>query len=181
MMIFRNFDYVVSPSRAWAALILCGVLVLGGCGFRPLYGTHGAASSPQVTQALATVSVLPVPNRQGMKLSQVLNEQLRPRGVTTGDVYDLEVGLSERIDELGIRKDATSSRANFVLTAEFYLRENGRRIFGDQVQSIVSYNILDDQYATVSSQANAEDRAIQQIGEQMKTRLAIYFHNRLNP
>ena len=98
-----------------------------------------------------------------------------------GHVYDLEVGLSERIDELGIRTDATSSRANFILIANFYLRENGERIFGDQVQSIVSYNILDDQYATVASQANAEDRAIQQVGEQMKTRLAIYFHNRLNP
>ena len=93
----------------------------------------------------------------------------------------MEVGLTERIDELGIRKDATSSRANYVLTAQFYLRERGRRVFGDQVQSIVSYNILDDQYATVASQANAEDRAIRQVGEQMKTRLAVYFHNRLSP
>lgn len=168
-------------SRACAAVILCGAMTIGGCGFRPLYGTHGPAASPQVTQALATVSVLPLPNRQGMKLSRILNEQLRPRGVSTGTAYDLEVGLTERIDELGIRKDATSSRANFVLTAQFYLRESGRRIFGDQVQSIVSYNILDDQYATVASQANAEDRAIRQVGEQMKTRLAVYFHNRLNP
>jgi len=181
MKTFQNPFFSIALKRTCAAFVLCGTLAIGGCGFRPLYGTHGPAASPQVTQALATVSVLPLPNRQGMKLSRILNEQLRPRGASVAAAYNLEVGLSERIDELGIRKDATSSRANFVLTAQFYLRESGRRIFGDQVQSIVSYNILDDQYATVASQANAEDRAIQQVGEQMKTRLAIYFHNRLNP
>jgi LPS-assembly lipoprotein len=168
-------------SRACTSFVLCGVLAISGCGFRPLYGIQGPAASPQVTQALATVSILPLPNRQGMKLSRILNEQLRPRGVSTGTAYNLEVGLTERIDELGIRKDATSSRANYILTAQFYLRESGKRIFGDQVQSIVSYNILDDQYATVASQANAENRAIRQVGEQMKTRLAVYFHNRLSP
>ncbi len=158
--------------------MICTALFLGGCGFRPLYGTSGAASSPQVTRALAAVSVLPLPDRRGMKLRQVLSEQL---GGASGSAYDLEIGLSEHIDELGIRKDATSSRANFILTARFFLRENGQRVFGEQVQSIVSYNILDDQYATVASQANAEDRAVRQVGEQIKTRLAIYFHDRFNP
>jgi LPS-assembly lipoprotein len=149
--------------------------------FSPAIRHTGALGITSGDASARNFSVPPLPNRKGMKLSRVLNEKLRPRGVSTGTAYDLEVGLSERIDELGIRKDATSSRANFVLTARFYLRESGRRVFGDQVQSIVSYNILDDQYATVASQANAEHRAIQQVGEQMKTRLAIYFHNRLNP
>lgn len=166
---------------ACTALILCAALVIGGCGFRPLYGTSGPASSPHVTQALASVSVLPLPDRRGMKLRQVLGEQLHARRSTSGSAYDLEIALTEHIDELGIRKDATSSRANFILTARFYLREDGQRIFSEQVQSIVSYNILDDQYATVTSQANAEDRAVRQVGEQIKTRLAIYFHDRLNP
>jgi LPS-assembly lipoprotein len=173
--------FSIAFTRTCTTFALCGTLAISGCGFRPLYGTQGPSASPQVIQALATVSVPPLPNRKGMKLSRILNEKLRPRGVSAGAAYDLEVGLSERIDELGIRKDATSSRANFVLTARFYLRESGRRVFGDQVQSTVSYNILDDQYATVASQANAEHRAIQHVGEQMKTRLAIYFHNRLNP
>ncbi len=156
------------------------VLSLSGCGFRPLYGTYGAASSPQVTQALATISILPLSDRQGMKLRQALREHLQPRGEVPGGDYQLEVALDSRVDELGIRRDATSSRANYILIARFYLRENGDRVFGDQVQSIVSYNILDDQYATVASQADAEDRAVQQIGMQIKTRLAIYFNDRLN-
>ena len=45
---------------------------------------------------------------------------------------------------------------------------------------IVSYNILDDQYATVASQADAENRGIKQLGEEIKTRLAVYFRERMN-
>ena len=39
---------------------------------------------------------------------------------------------------------------------------NGQRLVGDRVQAMVSYNILDDQYATVAAQADAEERAIRE-------------------
>lgn len=156
------------------------VLVLGACGFRPLYGSYGPSASPDVTNALANISIPVIPDRRGQKLRQILREQLQPQGYVQGANYNLEVAMNSRIEELGIRRDATSSRANFILTAQFYLRESGRRIFGDQVQSVVSYNILDDQYATVASQADAEDRAVEQIGQQIKTRLAVFLHDRLD-
>ena len=178
---YQSPPSVQSPLRVGAVFVFYAALTLGACGFRPLYGAHGPSTSQQVTRALATVVIPLLPDRQGMKLRQVLSKQLQPRGIATGSTYNLEIGLTSHVDELGIRKDATSSRANFTLTARFYLREGGKRIFGDQVQSIVSYNILDDQYATVASQADAEDRAIRQIGEQIKTRLAVYFHGRLGP
>ena len=77
-----------------------------------------------------------------------------------------------------MRRDATSSRANFILSASFYLSESGQRIYSDRVQSTVSYNILDDQYATVAAQSDAEERAIREAGQQIKTRLAVYFVKR---
>ncbi|MCC6912076.1 MAG: hypothetical protein IT566_00125, partial [Rhodospirillaceae bacterium] len=64
------------------------------------------------------------------------------------------------------------------LTANFYLNEGPNRLVDDRVQAIVSYNILDEQYATVASQADAENRAIRIVGEDIKTRLAVYFHKR---
>ena len=45
----------------------------------------------------------------------------------------------------------------------------------------MSYNILDDQFATVTSQSDAEDRALGILGEEIKTRLAVYFDRRLRP
>lgn len=152
-------------------------LALSGCGFTPLYGKHGAAASPEVVDAMSTVAIRPLPDRQGMKLRQVLREGLQPTGLTKA-VYDLDVKFAQRVDELGIRPDATSSRANMVMTASFALYEKGQQVYGDHVQSVVSYNILDDQYATVASQADAENRGIRQIGEEIRMRLAVYFHER---
>lgn len=158
--------------------VLAVTFALTACGFSPLYGKTGVSSSPEVVDAMSTVSIRPLPDRQGQRLRQVLREGLQPTGLTRV-VYDLDVSFGQRIEELGIRPDATSSRANLVMVASFSLFEKGERVYGDRVQSIVSYNILDDQYATVASQADAESRGIRQIGEEIKTRLAVYFRNRL--
>ena len=162
--------------RWLSAMVVAAALT--GCGFTPLYGDHGTAASSDVVDALAAVSIRPLPNREGMKLRQLLREEMQPNGISKA-VYDLEINLSTRVEQLGIRPDATSSRANLILLATFDLNEGGQKIFTDRVQSIVSYNILDDQYATVASQADAENRGINQVGGEIKTRLAVYFHQRM--
>ena len=153
-------------------------LSMSGCGFTPLYGDHGVSSSPGVVSEMSHVAIRQLPDRQGMRLRQVLREELQPTGLQGPAKYDLDVTLTTRVEELGIRTDATSSRANFILSANFYLSANGQRLVGDRVQAMVSYNILDDQYATVAAQADAEERAIREAGEAIKTRLAVYFKKR---
>lgn len=168
-------------SIALAIRILCAIVLLplAACGFSPLYGERSVAASPDVVDALRTVIIRPLPDRQGMKLRQVLREQLQPTGLVDRPVYDLEIHLTTRVEEVGVRRDATSSRANLILAVNFFLNEGGNRLYGDSVQAIVSYNILDEQYATVASQGDAENRAIRRVGEEIKTRLAVYFHGRL--
>jgi LPS-assembly lipoprotein len=166
-------------THAFLKLLALGVVAvsLAACGFTPLYGDHSIASSSEVVEELANVSIRSLPNREGIKLRQVLREELQPKGMAKA-IYDLDIKLATSIEELGIRNDATSSRVNLRLIATFNLNEAGRPVFGDRVQSIVSYNILDDQYATVASQADAENRGIKQLGAEIKTRLAVYFHQR---
>jgi len=164
------------PLRTVVAAV--SLAALAGCGFSPLYGERSASAVPGVNDALKQIVIRPLPDRQGQKLRQVLREQLHPRGTAQAPAYDLEVHLTTRIEEIGVRLDATSSRANYILTANFYLNEGSSRLIGDRVQAIVSYNILDEQYATVASQADAENRAIRRIGEEITTRLAVYFHQR---
>ncbi len=165
------------------ALRLVGAVALtalAACGFTPLYAERGVATSPDVTDAMKTVTIRPLPDRQGMKLRQLLREQMQPEGVSTTPTYDLEIMLSTHTEELGIRRDATSSRANLIVSATFFLNESGGRAYTDSVHATASYNILDEQYATVASQADAENRAIRRIAEEIKMRLAVYFHQRLN-
>jgi len=165
-------------------IVLCsglGFLVAGlsGCGFRPLYGTSGITGSAEVVEELSRIDVRPIPDRRGMALRQVLREKLHMKSQPNGMLYDLQVQLFVRTQELGVRKDSTTSRANLVLTARFYLWRGRKRLLLDSVQSIVSFNILDDQYATIASESDAEDRALQELSDEIKTRLGVFFDNRL--
>ena len=45
----------------------------------------------------------------------------------------------------------------------------------DTTTVTVSYNILDQQYATIASQRNAETRALRRISENIRSILSIYF------
>ena len=166
----------VSTVVVAVAAVFTLTIPLTGCGFTPLYGDHSTANTPEVAEALSTVAIRSIPNRQGVELRNVLREEMQPRGITT-PVYDLEVNLSLRTEELGIRPDATASRDNLYILATFKLNKGGVAVFADRVQSIVSYDILDDQFATVAAQGDAEKRGIKQVGEEIKTRIAVYFHD----
>lgn len=162
--------------RAAVPFALLTALGFAACGFTPLYGTRGAVTSETVVAALAQVDVRPIAERRGMVLRQELNEKLHSAGTIATPRFDLQVRLATRTQELGVRKDSTTSRANLILTATFTLWDGTARLMRDRVQSTVSYNILDDQYATIASERDAESRAIRQVSEEIRTRLAVYFN-----
>ncbi len=174
---------MVSLKRRSVVLGLGSVaaLALAGCGFRPLYGTSSVSNSPEVLAAMAQMRIRPIADRQGQRLRQILNEQVHTNGPAEQQRYELEIVLNKQIVELGVRTDSTTSRANLILTATFVIYEAGARINGDTAQAVVSYNILDDQFATVASQSAAEDRALRQLGDDIKTRIAVFFDRRAKP
>lgn len=156
-------------------------LALAGCGFRPLYGSSGVAASPEVLNALAQTRIRAIADRSGQRLRQILNDKLYSNSPAESSRYDLDIALSKQIVEVGVRPDSTTSRANLNLTATFALYDAGAQAYRDVAQSVVSYNILDDQFATVAAQTDAEDRALRQLGDEIKTRLAVYFDRRFKP
>jgi len=158
-------------------VVLVTAVTLAACGFTPMYATPGSGASGisvSVADKLAQIDVRPIAERRGMVLRQQLNEKLHPGGVTTTR-YDLQVRLAARTQEVGVRKDSTTSRANLILTANFVLWEGDSRLLRQQVRAVVSYNILDDQYATITSERDAEARALRQISDEIRTRVAVYF------
>ena len=178
-----NSNSAVSRRRALVdvSLATAAGLLLASCGFRPLYGSSGVAASPEVLAALAQIRIRPIADRSGQRLRQILNEKIYSNGPTESSAFDLGVVLKKQIVELGVRPDSTTSRANLIMTASFTLFDAGARAYADVAQGVVSYNILDDQFATVTSQSDAEDRALRELGEEIKTRLAIYFDRKLRP
>ena len=163
-----------------SVILILTAFILASCGFTPMYGSGGATTSGTVAAALRQVDVRPIADRRGMVLRQQLEEKLHPGG-GRNTRFDLQVRLASRTQELGVRKDSTTSRANLILTANFVLWDGTRRLLRDRVRSTVSYNILDDQYATIASERDAEARALKQLSDEIRVRLAVYFNRTINP
>lgn len=161
--------------RLTGAALIAGLLLLGACGFRPLYGTGADGSS--AFDDLETVQVAPLPDRTGQRLHNLLRDRINPRGQPQAPRYVLQISLSEDLENLAIEQDETATRANLKLTARFRLRsvEGDEIVFRGVSNSVNSYNIVDSQFATFVSQRDARDRALRELSEDIRLRLATYF------
>ncbi len=159
-------------------LALWAALALSGCGFRPLYGT---ASIPQGAEsAFATIRIEPVaPTNDsdaiGHLVSDALDHVLHTPGHTEADVFVLTVLLSDERRGLAIQNDASVTRYNYRLTAEWTLKAIGgeKPAATGRSETTASYNVVDSQYATLVARRDAEERAAREIAEQIKLRLAV--------
>lgn len=158
-----------------AVIMLLGVsIALGACGYRPLYGPQSA--NPQTTATLAQVEIKPINDRAGQMMRTALQRRLSPRGQTPAQYY-LQVSLKESISKLAVERDSFATRANLSMSARYQLVRiaDGLRLTKGQPRSVASYNILTSNYATLSAEADARNRAIEALADDIQSRLAIYF------
>ncbi len=156
------------------AIVAAGLL-LSACGYRPLYGDQG-----KVTAAgMETVKIGLIEDRTGQILRNLLLDQVNPNGEPIDPEYSLSVSLNESRQDLGLRKDETATRANLIITASYQLTKNGHEkpIMSATSRSTNSFNILDDQFATVVAEKDARRRGVRELSEQIALRLAIYFNS----
>lgn len=157
------------------AIGLAAVLAtIAGCGFRPLHGAGGGGAREQ----LATVRIAQISDRVGQKLHNLLLDWLTPKGPPETPRYVLSVNLNEARQNLAIRKDETATRANLTITAVFSLRRLGRdETYVGTAVSTNSYNILQSDFATLSAENDARDRALRVLAEEIRTRVAAALTN----
>ena len=163
------------PKVLLGVLALVSGLALSGCGFRPLYGetAEGASSF----DSLETVQIAALPDRTGQQLHNLLRDRINPRGQPNRPEYVLRIRLSEKTEALAIDEDETATRANLRLSATFTLTrlEGNEVVFKGRSNSIISYNIVDSQFATFVSERDARERALRELSEDIRLRLATYF------
>jgi LPS-assembly lipoprotein len=160
-------------SKAFIVVLVASVL--HGCGFRPLYGKSEINTG--VTQSLSQVSVDLIEDRIGQKLRNFLLDRLNPNGEPTHPRYALKVTTTSSRTDLGIERDETATRAILILNAEYLLLDNVTEepLLQGSLQSTNSFNIVDSDFATLSAENDAQDRAAREISNDIKTRLGLYF------
>jgi LPS-assembly lipoprotein len=160
-----------------AAGVMVTILSSTSCGFKPLYGNHTSLVSQRM---LAQVRLAPLRDRVGQLLHIQLSKRMHAQGKPRNPVWELVINLSTQTAELGIRKDETATRANLTLDARFKLKRisNGKVSFKGRSVITVSYNILESRFSTISSRRNATIRAARNLGDNIKTRIALFLSQR---
>ncbi|MGQ0663463.1 MAG: hypothetical protein ACT4P2_07720 [Pseudomonadota bacterium] len=162
-----------APGRARIALVGASLLLVGACGFEPLYGERpGGATASRLEQ----VQVAPIADRSGQILRNYLLDDLNPRGPRRPALYTLEIRLQEPRQQIAIRRDDTATRIGYAAVASFFLLDtSGRSVFGGSAISSTSYEVSDSEFATRASQVSARDRAMQEISADIRSQLALFF------
>ena len=80
-------------------------------------------------------------------------------------------------EDLGIRKDETATRGNLTLSAKFALVDAQSRniLLSGLSRSTNSFNIVASDFATLSGETDAIERAAREVSDDIKNRLALYF------
>ncbi len=157
--------------------------LVGACGFNPLYGKHGSGVAP-AEQFLARIQIQQIKNRIGQQLRNNLLSRLSPKGPSAQPLYSLSITLSESISSLEIQKSARVTRGNLKVSAKYSIKRlhfNGEvataneNLTSGNVLATSSYNIPQAQYAAMAALKDAQARAVKELADDIRTRLAVYF------
>ncbi|MBE9556057.1 MAG: hypothetical protein IMF08_04305, partial [Proteobacteria bacterium] len=150
------------------------LLLVSGCGFRPLYG---AKSLGAVDSQLAHVKIGIIPDRVGQQLHNYLLDRVNRKGRPEKPLYLLSVKVNIEKVRQAFESNETATRAKLVFTASFELQEiaTEKIILRNWARSINSYNIVTSAISTRSAELDAIDRAAREVSEEIRSLLALYF------
>lgn len=153
--------------------LLGAALLLAGCGFHPLYAHRGGS---EFDADLASIKVNTIADRQGQLLAIALRDGLNPTGEHVDTRYTLDVKLTSARLDIGLRADGTTSRSEITMTARYVLKDAKANtpVLQGTTHSVSSFDVLTDDYATVVAAQSAERRTVQEVGDDILTRLQLY-------
>ena len=145
-------------------------------GFRPLYGRDGGTHSVAALE-LARTKILPIEDRMGQQLRNNLFDLMNPRGEPARPAYVLSVTLSTSTESLGLRKTGFATRANLHATASLTLTDTrtGKVLLNGSHKIIGGYDLLDSEFATLTSEKNVKTRAATELAHAIRSQLSVYF------
>jgi LPS-assembly lipoprotein len=152
-----------------ACALSAAAIGLAGCGFTPLYASHGVVSN------LAAIDVVAPEGRAGFLIRQHLDDAFA-RNRAGPPAYRMQLALAETRYPLGRRTDNVASRYEYVLTADYVLASlpSGAPAKRGRVQVELTYDSADQPYASIAAQQDAQDRATEEAARRIQLELAAW-------
>ena len=161
------------------SLFLFFCLLLAGCGFHPVYGSHGAESGSPVALDLNNIAIDTIPDRHGQMLRNNLIDRMYGKNRPAQPLYTLKVNINANEEDLGILANASATRSLLNMHGEYSLVDaQGKEILRGTTHSVASFDKLDQMYGTVAARQDAYERTLHEVSEQIVNRLSLYFSER---
>ena len=128
---------------------------------------------------LASIYVEPVGENDGYELRNQLIDLLGSDGRQAGKTYFLKLTLTEESNGVALQNDATITRYNDALTANYVLTDaNGKPVTSGSQTSLASYNVSNAPYSTLVVQKDSDRRAADDLADRIRMDLGAYFSGR---
>lgn len=165
-----------------ATVLTVVLLVTSACGFRPLYAPPNEDATVQGVYAfdeLQRVIIANIPDREGQYLRNALVRLLHPKGRRGEANFVLDISLTESTSSLAVQRSAEATRANLTVRGSVRLRRisGGGGVHSDLVSSSSGYNIFRSEFQTLMAEKGARERALDDLAQQIRIRLAAYLTN----
>jgi LPS-assembly lipoprotein len=167
-----------AAARRWTGAIRGGLaaLALGvlasACTVQPVY--MPIAQGPQVAADLSAISIEDVSDRVGQQVRNNLIFGFTGGGVAAPARYDLAMRVTSREARLGFERDETAPAYSVTVTVTYELKEiaTGKVILRSLNRGVASYDRSNQAFANQRARIDAEDRAAQQVADDIQLRLA---------
>jgi LPS-assembly lipoprotein len=155
-------------------LAIVAALVLGGCGFQPLYGP--TASGAQLTDVMRSVEIAPVPGRVGQRVRNELLFRTTGGAEPATPQYRLEIAIRESLQNTLVTRTGDPQGRVFQLYAEYRLIRlaDSQVVFAGHSNARAAFDKVDSVFADIRAERDAENRAARTMADAIRTRLATY-------
>jgi LPS-assembly lipoprotein len=166
-----------------ACLCVGSAALLGACadgsGFKPMYGSS-AVGGLAVNEKLAALEVAPIPGRVGQRIRNELIFQATGVGTPPPAKYRLEVAIRESVTSTLVDIQGNAGGQVYNLDASFRLISLADKSVVAEGKSYgrAGFERLTSIFANVQAREDAENRAAQTVGEELRTRLMAYLSTR---
>ena len=154
--------------------VLAGLLVLGGCGFHPLYMAHRGVD---VNADLASIYVPVEPNREGQLMRQELQRRFDGPNSGIAKVFDITANPALSVEAIGIQRDNSTSRYRVNGNVTWILRKLDvahTQVATGSARVQDGFNVIDQQYFARDMEQDAVfQRVIEALADQITQQVAI--------
>ncbi|MEM0928644.1 MAG: LPS assembly lipoprotein LptE [Pseudomonadota bacterium] len=153
------------------------VLVLAACGFRPLYGElEDDEGTPEQLGSFYIESITGPKDAR-----QEVEDAMRRRvpGANGNETHAVSIGLRDTRRGVAVRISSDTQRFDYTLIASLRYRDlESDEVRSQTIRSIVSYGVVDSQYASLVGREDAVRRAAEDLARKIEVDMALFLRDR---